>query len=209
MPPNLLFVPMAWERRALLHGLGSARKESILGFPAWRICAEPGELVLLQSGVGPEASRRAALAAAEAGIWGAWVLVGCGGSLRRSVAAGCIVLADSITDATAKLPTDRGLTNRLRAELGRSPILTAGHVTVAEPVLASGAKATLAGASGAAIVEMEAAPIAEIAAEQCTPFGAVRVVLDEAESGPDRVFDGAEACEWGLRAVGRALREIF
>ena len=149
-----------------------------------------GTCVVLQTGVGPERAAGAAEAAPQAR---AMLVFGCAGGLVPELAAGSIVVADSVCDlATAKRFS---LHTTLPSESVRGLGVTAvtGCIATAAAALGSPAAKREAAATGAIAVDMESAAIARIAAARHVPLSVLRVVLDTVEDTlpPDTLIDGA------------------
>jgi nucleoside phosphorylase len=143
-----------------------------------------------------------------------WLAGWCGG-LRKDLRVGDLVLANATlghTEAgTGRIdhPPPQALAAWLEAwaeahecRLAVAPVLTSAHV------LARASEKRAAAATGAAAVEMEAAPLARWAAERRVAFFHLRVVLDPAGSDlpPEELHSDGEE-EEGLRGtLWRALR---
>jgi adenosylhomocysteine nucleosidase len=220
-----LVVPTRTEREALLHALPSPLPLSGWGVPAWAMpgCAR-GELLVLECGMGPARAEALLPELDRASPDAVWLVGWCGG-LRDDLRVGDLILADATLTGTAPRampgtvridhPPPQALADWLAewaAAHGRrfvvAPVLTSPRV------LARAAHKRAAAATGAAAVEMEAAPLARWAAEHSVPFRHLRVVLDPV--GPDlppEELHGEEEQDEGIgryiwRAVWRLLAHV-
>ncbi|MDE0334212.1 MAG: hypothetical protein OXI64_04585 [Defluviicoccus sp.] len=133
---------------------------------------------------------------------------GTAGGLRPGFSAGTVVVASGIVGPAGDVfEIDRDWTARLGAELASGLDTVSAPVAGTEsPVAGVAAKAALAGASGAAAVDMESHAVARIAAGAGLPVAAVRVIADPAERPLPPSLLSALSPEGGPRA-GRLLME--
>jgi adenosylhomocysteine nucleosidase len=150
---------------------------------------EPDLLVCL-SGPGPErafaAARSAVAAGAEALL--SWGIAGALSSERRT---GDVLLPARVLSATGEWATDAAWRRRVATMAARQFVVSEDPLYSAEHVVSgAGARAELAGRTGAVAVDMESAAVAQAAAEAGIPCIAIRVVAD----GPDDSLpDGIES----------------
>jgi adenosylhomocysteine nucleosidase len=150
------------------------------------------EWVLQQTGVGParaEACARLFLAAA-APKPAAVLCAGLSGGLTPTLSVGDLAVAGELVtpDRPVPRPCDPALVAAAGALIGRhgpGPVEPVRLATTATMVGAPTAKAELARSTGAAMVDMESAAVAAVAAEYGVPFLAVRAISD----GLDDVLD--------------------
>lgn len=131
---------------------------------------------LVAVGGGTEAG--AALAARALLAQGATKLVSLGlaGGLDPSLAAGTVLVADSVLVGARRYASDPALAAWARA----TPCAGGTLFGVARPVASAAEKALLFGRTGAAAVDLESGPLAKAAGEAGLPFAAVRVICDPA-----------------------------
>jgi adenosylhomocysteine nucleosidase len=128
---------------------------------------------------GANATRlRATLAQFATQEFGAVVSFGLAGGLDPALRPGDCVVADRIVAADAFFPAHPGLATAL-TEMARTAVRGA-VAGVDAPVMDGAAKAALAAASGAQVVDMESHIAADFARRRKIPFGALRVVSDPA-----------------------------
>ena len=206
-----LVVPTRIERQALLRAL-----PSLVPLPEWAVSAwRAGDLLVLECGIGPARAEALLPHLERAGPEALWLVGWCGG-LRDDLRVGDLVLANAtltgttpdaraidhpppqaLVDWLAEWAASHGRANR-NSRLVVAPALTSPRV------LASAAGKRAATLTGAAAVEMEAAPLARWAAEHAVPFRHLRVVLDPAASdlppdevhGEDALGDGTGGYAW-------------
>ncbi len=111
------------------------------------------------------------------GDGGSAVVLGLCGALDPSLRVGQPVVYTQIIDGTATLDLDPQLSETCALAL-QAPGARAAHV--AEVVGSVGAKAALRRATGAGVIDMEAATIARILQSRAVRFAMVRVVSDAA-----------------------------
>lgn len=146
-----------------------------------RWLGDSDDLELVVGGMGRERAERAARQLVARGVDGL-VSWGVAGGLDPALEAGVVVLADAImrSDGSA-LSSDAEWRHRLETDLdGHVPVST-GSIVHSDRVLSSvQAKNEIRERSGAVIVDMETAAIANVAVESGLPWLAVRVVTDTA-----------------------------
>lgn len=138
------------------------------------------------SGMGPEKARDAAHHMFAAGI--SRVLVwGTAGGLDPLLKPGTLFLPDAVLDARSGVCHE--VSGPLHAQLAQVlarldlPLVRRGLlVTTAQPLVTAAEKAQAAQATGAAMVDMETAAIADAAAGAGAQFAALRVLLDAADA---------------------------
>jgi len=173
------------ETRALLAALTRTRRIRPAARPTW--IGETGgrEIVVIESGVGPVAARRA-LAALPADV-ALLASFGVAGALDPALAPGDIVVPSVVVWEEAgttgryevAAPLVDGVARALVSVLGRPP--RTGTLFSASDVLAGvAAKRAAYERHAATAVEMEAAALARHASAHAIPFFALRVVLDPA-----------------------------
>jgi len=175
----VLIIPTRWESRAVLKALPGALLEPRWDIPAWRV----GDLLLVESGVGPELTAALLPRIEPLEPQTVWLFGWCGG-LVPELTVGDLVLADATIfadDPTTRLPhpPDEPLTSQVRhiAE-GLGLRLVVGPVLTSDKVLASREQKRAGAAMGAVAVEMEAGPLARWAVARSVRFVHLRVVLD-------------------------------
>ena len=212
---RVLVIPTRTEREALLQALPAPLPLSGWGAPAWAAPGEAGgNLLVLECGMGP-ARAEALWPELDRATPGALWLAGWCGGLRNDLRVGDLVLADAtLSEAPGGMvridhPPPPALVAWLEAwaasharQLVVAPALTSPRV------LARAAEKRAAAATGAAAVEMEAAPLARWAAARGVPFCHLRVVLDPAGSDlPSEDLHGGYEQEDGAEdgGLGRYL----
>jgi adenosylhomocysteine nucleosidase len=149
-----------------------------------------GTCVVLQTGVGPARAGDAAETAPKAR---AMLVCGCAGGLVPELAAGSVVVADSVCDlATAdRFPLRSMLIPESVRGLGLT--LATGRIATAAAVLGSPAAKREAAAAGAIAVDMESAAVARVAAARNVPLAVLRVVVDTVDDAlpPAALIDAA------------------
>lgn len=159
---------------------------------------EQGDKVLVCSGIGPDAARRAAEALIALYQPKQLVSVGFAGALEENMKVGEIIEPAIVVDARdgSRASTDRG----------------AGVLISFTSVANAEQKRKLAQAYGAQAVDMEASSVARGAQAHGLSFRAVKVVSDEAAfSMPpmDRFIDGAGNFSGSRFALFAALRPMM
>ncbi|MGH8184594.1 MAG: hypothetical protein ACREPH_13135 [Rhodanobacteraceae bacterium] len=186
-------------------------------------CARSQHGWVAVSGIGPHNALRAAERLLACGVnrlanWGV------AGALDSGLAPGDVLVPDRIryTQDDPGFATDADACERLVAVL--SPSLTVRRGTLwstQQPVATSADKRALAERSGAIAVDMEAAPIAAVAARAKLPFVAVKSICDpvtrELPAGIVQALDGSDggislrmlsAIALGGPATWRAARSL-
>jgi nucleoside phosphorylase len=167
-----IFAALAWERATVASGLSHPRPA---GHRAWRAGAGTHSCFLIQTGMGPERARQAAMASPPTRSMLVW---GCAGGLVPECAPGTILVANRVVDdrgAEWDVPLATPLAS-WAAEHGL-PVRQGTLLTTAEALVTRDAKRHAA-ARGAVAVDMEAAAIVQVAAQRRLPVAVVRVVLD-------------------------------
>ena len=208
MEDVVIFAALPWERRVVGRALGVSA--SPIGPRRWAIRFAGGRSgVLVETGIGAPRARAAALAAPVAK---AWLAMGCAGALAgwlrrgQGVAANEVVVLDPAGGVVERIAAAGTPFAEMAARHGVRVL--EGAIAGSPEVLATAeAKAAVATASGALVVDMESGALAQVARERAIPFHALRVVLDLAgESlpfGPDLVDEAT-----GSLRVGRAIRVL-
>jgi nucleoside phosphorylase len=173
------------ESRAALAALARPRRVRWTARPVWRGRAGPHEVAVLEAGVGPEAARRA-IAAADP--YDVVVSLGFAGALVAGAVAGDLVLANAVLweeagrcrrydvpEALARA-AEAALPAALRRGAARGPLLSSPAI-LGTP----SAKREAGRRFGAVAVEMEAAALAQHAAERGAGLLPLRAVLDPIE----------------------------
>jgi adenosylhomocysteine nucleosidase len=219
MEDVVVFAALAWEARAVLDGLQGVEA---LGRRVWRGYLGDGAAVrVLQIGVGLDRAERAAADAAGARLH---LSCGCAGALAGGLRAGNLVLADRIVglDASGHVGADlRAEASALAAwSAARAIPVRVGAVASSPIVLSSPVAKRAAADTGALVVEMESAAVADAARRRGIPCTVVKVVLDEAgdhvelpggdvvdpETGELDVARGVAALAFRPRVWPRAFR---
>lgn len=214
MMEKILAIPSRIERRALLEALPSLAPMPGWAVPAWTAPGSAGgALLVLECGMGPERSEALAPELDRASPAALWLAGWCGG-LRGDLRVGDLVLADAALSETPEglvrigHPPPPALVAWLQAwAASHARRLVVAPVLTSSRVLVRAAEKRAAAATGAAAVEMEAAPLARWAAEHGVPFTHLRVVLDPAGSDlpPEDLHGEDEADGEMSRYLRRAL----
>jgi adenosylhomocysteine nucleosidase len=158
------------------------------------------------SGMGPHNAMRAAERLLACGVarlanWGV------AGALAPGLVSGDVLIPDHICYMRDDpgFATDAGLTAQLAELLSASLRVRRGILwSASQPVATTADKQTLAERSHALAVDMEAAPIAAVAARAKLPFVAVKAICDpvdrELPAGMAGALEGADR-GWSLRMV--------
>ncbi len=175
-----VFPALGWEARAVLDGL--AHVEPGDRPRTWRgFLGDGGACYVAQTGIGPTQAATAVAAAPEARLA---LSVGCAGGLVHGLVPGDLIAATEVVrlDRTGRVDERFPAVTRPLAAwaTGRGFVVQAGPVATSTVVLSRPEQKRALAASGALVVEMESAAIAEEARRRSTPFAAVRVVLDGA-----------------------------
>jgi nucleoside phosphorylase len=222
MDDVVIFAALAWERRAVTAAL--ARLEPAGRARVWRGRLGDGAgCLVVQTGVGPERARRAAVEAPAARCF---VACGCAGALAPWLGAGDLVAADAVVplDGSGRPadPLPAAGAPLVAWAAGRGVRVHLGPIVSSPRVLDSGAAKRAAGGDGALVVEMESAGVAAVARARGIPFVGLRVVLDVAgqplpfaadvvdeatgEMRPGRLL-ASVARPWLWPAAGRLARQ--
>ena len=204
----MVFVALAWERRAVKSALGASSAPVAPG--TWAIRLAGGRSgVLIEMGIGAWRARAAALAAPEAR---AWVAMGCSGALAGWLRRGQAIIADGVVvlDGAARVVERLAVASvPLAGAAARQGVrVIAGPIAASPDVLGTAsAKAIAASASGALAVDMESGALVMVARDRGVPFHSLRAVLDLADEslpfGPDVVDERT-----GTVRVGPAIRAL-
>jgi adenosylhomocysteine nucleosidase len=184
---------LAAEARALGRSASAARASGSFG--NLKILSD-GSLVAV-SGMGARAAAAAAHSLIEAGV-ASLMTFGVAGGLDPALSAGTLLLPEQIASPDGRcLSTSEAWCRQLRATLGEKTF--AGTLFTSElPVDSVDAKSRTFTQTGALAVDMESFAVAEVAAEHCIPFVALRAIVDTAlDSLPRSVM--AASSEGGVR----------
>lgn len=148
---------------------------------------------ILCCGIGAAALRKGVAQLAQQGV-DAIVLIGFAGGIDPTLAPGNLVTAKGVVAIDAQGNTkayyaaDPVLLARLGAHLDRAGLIAPQYraasliATTPQPITTPDAKARLAAASQAVAVDMETAEAAEAASAMPLPWGAIRVIVDTADT---------------------------
>jgi uridine phosphorylase len=201
------------ESRAVIASLaGPRRVHSARGF-SWTGAAGANDVTVVEGGVGPEAARKvAAVLPANSDIIAS---IGFAGGLAPGLVPGDLVLPATVLWEEGEIVRryivpdvmlDR-VSAVLQSELGWHP--TGGNLLSSPTVLAAATAKRRAGERHAAIaVEMEAAALAEHAAERGVAFVALRVILDPVDLSLEGLRPGFTV-SWAARARLLALPGVW
>jgi adenosylhomocysteine nucleosidase len=144
--------------------------------PAWR-AGEGGEVLVLETGPGADATRAALGWALETDPLPFVVSAGFCGALAPHLSAGDVVLATEVVDAAGRCWPCSGPVDvpGVRAERGRL-------VTARSLVCSPDEKRRLGRESGAVAVDMEAATAAALCHDRAVPFACLRAVSDDCDT---------------------------
>jgi len=153
--------------------------------------------LLVISGMGPDAARRAAVALVAAGAQGL-LSFGLAGALDPALGAGAVLLPETVTDGAGTVhPTDAAWRARLasRGGPGAGGEPRGGSLlSVAQPLTLPAAKSQAWVRTGAVAVDMESVAIATVAIAAGLRFAVARVIIDTAaDSVPGSVTRAADA----------------
>jgi len=168
------------------------------------------ELYFLQTGTGPRAARQATEAAVSEWSPDAIISTGYAGSLGAAgigdVIIGTRVLDCSVDTARSEIQTEIGFRER-GTIAARDAVITWSQgpvVTVKSVLWQASEKEALAIGTGAIAVDMESAPIAQVAVSAGVPFLVVRAISDRVAEDLPMDFNlwfapfGAARCFWEL-----------
>jgi adenosylhomocysteine nucleosidase len=141
------------------------------------------DLHLVVSGIGGANAQAAATRLLEMNC-DALVSWGTAGALHPDLRSGQLVVADQITDTSGeRLTPDPAWAQRVVARLAsHGEVLVAGVAGTNRILDSVQAKRALGAASGAAIVDMESAALARVAAKHGIPLLVLRAVVDELDT---------------------------
>lgn len=218
-----VFPALGWEARAVLDGLAHVEPGDLPR--TWRgYLGDGGACYVAQTGVGPAQAATAIAAAPDARLA---LSVGCAGGLVPGLSPGDLVAATEVMRLDPAGRVDErfpAVTRPLAAwATGRGFIMQAGAVATSTAVLSRPEQKRALARSGALVVEMESAAIADVARRRGMPFAAVRVVLDgaadalpvgdgivDARTGDVRPLRAAVALgmrPWRWPAIARVARQ--
>jgi hypothetical protein len=149
--------------------------------------------------------RHAAVSLAPEFARARWIMsTGCAGGLGPRLGPGALVVASQMVDAAgiARRRIFQGPAERLQrwAEAHGLSLTLGGFCSVDAPLLGAGAKRAAHERSGAIVVEMEGAAVAEVAEHHGKGFVAVRAVLDPADMTIPDIGSGG--------GIGRAIGSL-
>ncbi len=203
-PPIALIVALAQERRALQRCLTSVRGWRTEGGHglAGRLSREP--IVLIQAGIGCDRSRRALLSVSHtSSIRGAWSL-GFAGGLADGLRPGDLVCPGVVLrddgqagHAFAVAPVYAAVAAALSAV--RMPLADGPLLSVDSPLRTSEAKRAAHRRTGAVVVDMEAAGVAEAAESLGIPWLAIKSVVDTVDEPLPPILSGCTTPQGDLR----------
>ena len=182
---QLLFVvALSWEARQIIRhveGLKSSREGSRA---LWSGRHGDVDVWILQTGVGQERAAQAIRWAQHLVMPDAVLSTGCAGGLAPGLVPGEVIVAEDVVTADGiPRPTNDAWRERYVGASGAAGLRTRRGTILSNAVIVTTAqdKCRLAAEAGALAVEMEAAAIAEWAAEAGVPFAAARTILDSVE----------------------------
>ncbi len=200
----VLVVALAAERRALHRCLPALRRRAWEGGWIWEGDCDGRRLALLQAGIGRVRARSAVLGAAHRlSVCAAWSL-GFTGGLDEKLRAGDLVCAEAVFGGTEGeshgLPAPPGC-RVVRATLAAEgfPVHGGGLLTVDGPLHTPEEKRLARGRTGALAVDMEAAGVAEAAAQLDIPWLALKAVVDVAVEPLPEFLERLSTVEGNLR----------
>ena len=218
-----IFAALGWERRAVTGALPGVEPGAEPG--TWNGHLGDGTSCrIVQTGIGRERARSAAAAAPPARLL---LACGCAGGLAPWLRAGDLVLADRVDVVDAEGRTAGRIEAQGAALAGWAASagfqMHRGAIVSTLAALDTARAKTVAGASGALVVEMESAAVAAEARARGIPFVGLRVVLDHAgqalplppgvidertgEIRTGRAIAGLSARPWLWPALGRLARQ--
>jgi len=167
-------------RLGIVAALGAeARILSPQGAPVRTVVPFRTDGLLILSGIGP---RRAATAARKLIDLGAGALLswGIAAGLAADLAAGCLVVPETVVDDNGgTFATDHAWRRRVTGRLGAFLTVSNGMLVQGHAVLVKRQdKIALAAATGAVAMDMESGAVAAAAREAGVPFLAVRAISD-------------------------------
>ena len=204
----IVFAALGWECRSVLHALRGVRRMD-LPTRAWRGEAGRGEVVVVQTGVGP-AHAAAAVAGIDLTEFDLVVSTGCAGGLAPALRAGDLVVATAVQGDSGALDTDARPREQLLAKTkAAGVVLREGPIRCNRTMLTSRADKRAVAAGGALVVEMEAAPLMAAARRAGRPFVSLRAVIDNADDDVSvlaRISDPASGNVRPLALLAHLLR---
>ena len=178
-----IFCALHWECRPVVRALRQVRRRRIDRWKAWGASVGSSEIVVVQTGVGPERAGEAARAVADSGGFDLFLSAGCAGALDGALQAGDLVVARAIVAHGTRFDCDPAVEARAVEVCDRLKLpVRCGAVLTSPTVLTTAdARREAVESSGAIAVEMEAAAIAQVASERGVGIGEVRAILDSAD----------------------------
>jgi adenosylhomocysteine nucleosidase len=179
---------------------------------------EEREVLLVQTGVGGEAARRAAETALGEGEVEAALSIGFAGALDPGLQAGELVLCRRVScwgeGENPVVASDAGLLAQAFRGLRQAdlPFSQGEALTVPRFIATAEEKRRLSRALPARIVEMESYWVGRVAQDRGVPFLAIRAVSDTTDEnlvGLGDLVDGSGRIRWGraiVRLLGRPTR---
>ena len=150
-------------------------------FRTWRGKSGENQVYVIQSGVGSDRALFAARAIASLTRFDFFISTGCAGALVSGLGSGDLIVAKEVVAGGSVWAVSGWLASSLllSSREARVPVKE-GRILTSPKILDTTEKKNLAAQKNKAIaVEMEAAAIAAIAAQNHIPFACVKVVLDE------------------------------
>jgi nucleoside phosphorylase len=167
----------------VLKAVRQVSRRQIGRWKTWTARIPAGEVVVVQTGVGPQRAQEAAQAVVSSDRFDLVLSAGCGGALDEALRPGDLVVARSIVADDLRFDTAAEfearatqICERLHLPIHKGAILTSPTV-----LTNAAARRAAVQSSGAIAVEMEAAGIARIASAHGVAIGEVRAILDSAD----------------------------
>lgn len=214
--------------------IASDRREAEPWVSHWEQCQTPDlavhwaragkwkgrDVLAIANGVGPERAAGAVQAAAHgSNALSGICCIGTGGALDPSLRIGDIVVADSVHQTGARTQSLACKKPVWTTPDSRGPDARVGAVLTSPHIVRAAAEKTNLSATGAIIVEMEAAAVAQAASELAVPFYCIRVVSDLANQTffidfesflmPDGRFDVPRLVMYALMHPFRGPAELL
>jgi len=188
-----IFAAMPWECRPVLRHLPRVRRERVGSFTVWRAQHAGGDVAVIKTGIGPENADAAASMLLARGDFDIVLSTGCAGGLRAGAMPGDVVVASRAVCAASgrQFVAQPAWMAAIEASAAGAGLkVTCGPMLCVDHALTTVAGKRLAAADGHVAVEMEGAAIAACAARTGIPYGAVRSILDGADTdlGEDGSF---------------------
>lgn len=207
-----IFAALQWECRPILRHLRGARRSRLAAATVWTADLRDLRVTVVKTGIGLARAADAARSLGRSQAVDAFLSSGCAGALAAHLGPGDFVIADAVRlvegEALPVHDEQRRRATHAAEQAGLRPHI--GNLLSSASVLASPAeKQAAAVACGAIAVEMESAAIAGAAAEMGIAFGAVRAILDTAETqleNSGRFIDPASGSLRPAAVAGHLLR---